>query len=121
MTMTEAAEKWGMAIGTLSYHLIHGHVPQAFKYKPAAGGVERWFIPDDAERPKAYACCRRNAEQKKPKPVPKPQVPFTAQEQEAYIRAHAIDKIYREICEATGLSLFEARQCYDRLHALYGC
>ena len=120
MNMTEAAEKWGMHIATLSYHLIHGHVPSAFKYKPGTGGT-RWFIPDDAEKPKAYACCRRKAEQKKPKIIPKMQAPFTTQEQEAYIRMHAVDKTYREICEATGLTLSEARQCYDRLHALYGC
>lgn len=120
MTVVEAAEKWGMTVGTLSYHLVHGHVPSAFKYKCGAG-VARWFIPDDAEKPKPYACCRWKAEQKKPKTIPKTQAPFTTQEQEAYIRMHAKDKTYREICEATGLSLFEARQCYDRLHALCGC
>lgn len=120
MNMTEAAEKWGMTVGTLSYHLNKGHVSSAFKYRPGTGGT-RWFIPDDAEKPKPYACCYQKAKWRKPKSIQKPQAPFTTQEQEAYIRAHAVNKTYREICEATGLSLFEARKCYDRLHALYGC
>lgn len=112
MTIKEAAKKWGLSEKTVLYHCTAGHIQGAQKI--VSGGVRRYDIPPDAESP------GRPKQPPSPPPEPFPLRKLTQPEKEAHIRRFAGVHSYRQLCTDLGMTLYEVRAVYERLHALYG-
>lgn len=116
MTTEEAAAKYGVRRDTVVKLCQRGRIPGAERV--LKGKMLVWEIPDDAERPK-----RKNDANaiEKIEPSPGIVIPLTMQEIEGHIRRFASTHSYARLKAELGLSVYEIRSIYDRLHARYGC